>query len=256
MAVFFFLLSIFSFFIFVFLFNFFPCVSFFHFIPLFPFCFSEKKVSSFFILFLFFFSRVLKICGTPGFLGGNVHILSWLYLLCIGSSSLFPCGIVHNVEMIKLRVVCGGRRVGQVLPSYQNRQISALDETADAPQSSLFSLLSLLSSLFPSLPFPSLPFPSLPFSSPLLSSSVWRVLCCAVLCCVSVRGSEGACVCCGVGCGCGGVVCVWCGVPDSSDHWRYMLEADVYVRACVHMHTHSHTHTHTRTCTDTDTYDI
>ena len=38
----------------------------------------------------------------------------------------------------------GGRRVGQVLPSYQNRQISALDETADAPQSSLSSpLLSL-----------------------------------------------------------------------------------------------------------------
>ena len=49
----------------------------------------------------------------------------------------FPCGIVHNLEMTKLRVVYG-RRVGQVLPSYQNRQISALDETADAPQSSLF----------------------------------------------------------------------------------------------------------------------
>ena len=46
--------------------------------------------------------------------------------------------------MIRLRVVYGGRRVGQVLPSYQNRQISALDETADAPQSSLFSLLSFL----------------------------------------------------------------------------------------------------------------
>ena len=43
---------------------------------------------------------------------------------------------------IRLRVVYGGRRVGQVLPSYQNRQISALDETADAPQSSLLSLLS------------------------------------------------------------------------------------------------------------------
>ena len=44
--------------------------------------------------------------------------------------------------MIRLRVAYGGRRVGQVLPSYQNRQISALDETADAPQSSLLSLLS------------------------------------------------------------------------------------------------------------------
>ena len=54
----------------------------------------------------------------------------------------FPCGIVHILVMIRLRVVYGGRRVGQVLPSYQNRQISALDETADAPQSSLFSLLS------------------------------------------------------------------------------------------------------------------
>ena len=35
--------------------------------------------------------------------------------------------------------------------SYQNRQIGALDETADAPQSSLFSLLSPLFSLLSSL---------------------------------------------------------------------------------------------------------
>ena len=49
----------------------------------------------------------------------------------------FPC-------MIRLRVVYGGWRVGQVLPPWQNRQISALDETADAPQSCLFSLLSSL----------------------------------------------------------------------------------------------------------------
>ena len=47
---------------------------------------------------------------------------------------------------IRLRVVYGERRAGQVLPSYQNRQISALDEAADAPQSSLFSLLSSCSS--------------------------------------------------------------------------------------------------------------
>ena len=52
----------------------------------------------------------------------------------------FPNGIVHILVMIRLRVVFGGRRVGQVLSSSQNRQISALDETADAPQSSLFSL--------------------------------------------------------------------------------------------------------------------
>ena len=46
--------------------------------------------------------------------------------------------------MIRLRVVSGGRRVGQVPPSYQNRQISALDETADAPQSSLLFISVLL----------------------------------------------------------------------------------------------------------------
>ena len=46
----------------------------------------------------------------------------------------FPCGNVHILVMIRLRVVYGGRRVDQVLPSYQNRQISALDETAEAPQ--------------------------------------------------------------------------------------------------------------------------
>ena len=56
----------------------------------------------------------------------------------------FPCGIVHILVMIRLRVGYGGRRVGHVLPSYQNRQISAIDETADAPQSGLFSLLSCL----------------------------------------------------------------------------------------------------------------
>ena len=52
--------------------------------------FSLKNVSSFFhFVSLLFFSRVPKICGgTPGFLG-EVHILSWLHLLCIGSSSLF-----------------------------------------------------------------------------------------------------------------------------------------------------------------------
>ena len=59
----------------------------------------------------------------------------------------FPHGIVHILVMIRLRVENGGRRVGQVLPSYQNRQTSALDETADAPQSGLFSLLSSLFSL-------------------------------------------------------------------------------------------------------------
>ena len=40
----------------------------------------------------------------------------------------FPFGTVHILVMIRLRVVYGGRRVGQVLPSNQNRRISALDE--------------------------------------------------------------------------------------------------------------------------------
>ena len=55
--------------------------------------------------------------------------------------------MVHILVKNTLRVVFEVRRVGQVIPSHQNRQISALDETADAPQSSLFSLLSSLSSL-------------------------------------------------------------------------------------------------------------
>ena len=85
--------------------------------------------------FSFFFSRVLKICGgTPRFRGKSAHselalfALHWLVVT-------FHCGIVHILVMFRLRVVYGGRRVGQVLPSYQNRQINALDETADAPQS-------------------------------------------------------------------------------------------------------------------------
>ena len=57
---------------------------------------------------------------------------------------------MHTLVVVRLRVVYGGW-VGQVLPSYQNRQISALDETADAPQSSLFSFLSSLFSLLFSL---------------------------------------------------------------------------------------------------------
>ena len=89
--------------------------------------------------FSFFFSRVLKIFGIQDSLGQSEHselALFALYWLVV----TFLCGIVHILVMIRLRVVCGGRRVGQVLPSYQNRQIGAFDETADAPQSGLFSL--------------------------------------------------------------------------------------------------------------------
>ena len=77
---------------------------------------------------------------------------------------------MHILMMIRLRVVHGGWRVRQVLPSYQNRQISALDETADAPQSSPFTLLSspfsLLSSPFYLLPSPFSLLPCFIFSFP------------------------------------------------------------------------------------------
>ena len=79
-------------------------------------------------------------------LGKSAHselALFALYWLVV----TFPCGIEHILVMIRLRVVYGGRRVGQVLPSYQNRQISALDEMADAPQFSLSLSLSLFLSL-------------------------------------------------------------------------------------------------------------
>ena len=140
------------------LFHFFNCFSFLHFFPSFSFCFPfKKKFLPFFILFLFFlFSGAQNLWRHFKIPWLKVHILSWLYFLCIGSSSLFPVEIVHILVMIRLRVVYGGRRVGQVPPSYQNRQIGAFDETADAPQSGLL--------------FSSLLFPSLLFSSPLLSS--------------------------------------------------------------------------------------
>ena len=92
----FFLLSIFSFFVsFSFSFSisfhafpFFICFSFLHFLFLyFPVVFLPKIVSSFFILFLFFlFSGAQNLWLH---FWGKVHILSRLYLLCIGSSSLY-----------------------------------------------------------------------------------------------------------------------------------------------------------------------
>ena len=73
----FFFSSIFSlFFIFVFFFNFFPCFSFFCFVFHFFIFYS-------FIFLLFSFLRHSRIPWR------KVHILSWLYLLCIGSSSVF-----------------------------------------------------------------------------------------------------------------------------------------------------------------------
>ena len=128
----------------------------------------------------------------------------------------FHCRKLHILVMIRLRVVYGGRRVGQVLPSYQNRQISALDETADAPQSSLFSLLfSLFSCLVLSLLFRllfSLSLSSL-LSFSVFSLALWLSLALSgslsVCCCVWCLVSCGVCVVCGVW-------CVVCGVT----HWK------------------------------------
>ena len=125
------------------LFLFFICFSFLHFLFLyFPFVSSFKRC---FFLFhfasLFFLGCSKSVAALQDSLGKSAHselALLALYWLVV----TFPCGIVHIMVMIRLRVVCGWRRVGQVLRSYQNRQISALDETADAPQSGLFSLLS------------------------------------------------------------------------------------------------------------------
>ena len=111
--------------------------------------FSSKKKS--FVLFhvvsLFSFVECSKSVATlQDSMGKSAHselALFALYWLVV----TFPCGMVHILVMIRLRVVFGGWRVGQVLPSYQNRQISALDETADAPQSNFFSLLSFVFSL-------------------------------------------------------------------------------------------------------------
>ena len=77
------------------LFLFFLCFSFFNFYSfiflLFSFFFRN---SSFFMLFLFFlFSGVQNLWRHSW---GKVHIPSWLYLLCIGSSSLFPVDSAHS----------------------------------------------------------------------------------------------------------------------------------------------------------------
>ena len=90
----------------------------------------------FFILFLFFFfsgaQNLWRHSRIPSEKSAHSELaLFALYWLVV----TFPCGIVHILVMIRLRVVFGRRRVGQVLPSYQNRQISAL-------VSSLFSFLS------------------------------------------------------------------------------------------------------------------
>ena len=138
----FFLLSIFEFvlyfFIFVFFFNFFPCFSFFSLVfPFSIFLFLYFPFKKCFFLFHFvslssFLGCSKSVAALQDSLGESAHselALFALYWLVV----TIPCGIVLYV----VRWVC------QVLPSYQNRQIGALDETADAPQSSLLSSLFL-----------------------------------------------------------------------------------------------------------------
>ena len=108
---------LFLYFPFVFLFK--KCFFLFHFVSLFPFLGCSKSVAA-----------LQHSFGKSAHSELAVFALYWLFVT-------FPCGIVHLLVMIRLRVVYGRRRVGQVPPSYQNRQI--------APQSSLFSLLSSFS---------------------------------------------------------------------------------------------------------------
>ena len=85
------------FFIIVFFFNFFPCFSFFSFVfPFFIFVFlyfllfsQKKKFLPFHFVSLFSFLGAQNLWRHSKIPWGKVHILSWLYLLCIGSSSLF-----------------------------------------------------------------------------------------------------------------------------------------------------------------------
>ena len=91
------------FFIFVFFFNFFQCFSFYFLcFPFFPSLFLCFPLVSFCFPFFVKVSFLLHFVSLFSFLGCSksvvalrdslrkVQILSWLYLLCIGSSSLFP----------------------------------------------------------------------------------------------------------------------------------------------------------------------
>ena len=118
----FFLLSIFLFFFtFVFFFNFFPCFSFFL-------CFSFFHFSFIFLLFFFYKKCLFFLFSGAQNLWRHSRIplelsahseLALFAVYCLVVT--FPCGIVHILVMITLRVVYGGRRVGEVQPSYQNR---------------------------------------------------------------------------------------------------------------------------------------
>ena len=113
----------------------FPLFFLFSFFLYFPFVFIKKCFFLFhFVSLLSFLGCSKSVAALQDSLVKSAHSELASFALC-WLVVTFPC-------MIRLRVVYGGWRVGQVLPPWQNRQISALDETADAPQSCLFSLLS------------------------------------------------------------------------------------------------------------------
>ena len=120
-----FFLVCFHFFIFVLFFNFFHRFFFlfsfvFHFFILYSFIFLLENVSSFCILFLFFlFSGAQNLWRHSRIRMGKVQKSELALVALYWLVGTFHCGIVHILVMFRLRVVYGGRRVGQVLPWYQ-----------------------------------------------------------------------------------------------------------------------------------------
>ena len=113
-----FLLSIFHFFIFVFFFNVFPCFSFFPLFSLFHFFLNFPFVFLFLFLcfFLFHFVSLFSFLGCSNSVAALQDSLEKSAHSELASFALywlvvtFPCGIVHILVMIRLRVVCSGWR--------------------------------------------------------------------------------------------------------------------------------------------------
>ena len=138
-------------------FPFFPLFFLFFIFYIFSFCFPQKK--SFFLFHfvsLFFFLGCSKsLAALQDSLKKSAHselALFALYWLVV----TFPCGIVHILVMIRLRVVYGGwvesylrTRIARLVPSM--RRLTHLSAVLFSRLSSLFSLLSSLFSLLSSL---------------------------------------------------------------------------------------------------------
>ena len=182
----------------------------------FPSVFLKRKSLPLSFCFPFFFSRVPKICGgTPGFLGGKVHILSCFncFVLARRHFSLWNSAHSGGDQIESLFWWAAGGSSPTFVPESPDQ---CLNETADAPQSGLSSLLSSLSSSL-SVSVSVLCCVVCCFSVVLCCGRVVVVLCCVVSCRVVSCCVVLCCVvlCCVVLC-CGCVVvvcgCVWCGV--------------------------------------------